>query len=261
MTKTDKEIITKWAELRYKLQLGVYDLGVSEMEKQAAIRLYREAQDEDELRKNGWIRDTDWSDVAPKYIRGNVIPSKTRQALKEAIKSPIPNILTLLAQEAGWTKGENKPARSEEFINWLKERKNLLDESYKEAFDKKIDTLFRQGQISAFEAIEHKYLATHTERASNPPSIFDIEHTKHNWVHDKDKNEDICSKCGEIKREEESVAKRGELVSETPSARNGSLPTTPSIPELVLEAAEAVRADERRKIEANAASRKGRDKQ
>jgi hypothetical protein len=51
------------------------------------------------------------------------------------------------------------------FEEWLADRKKLLDESYKECFEKKIDTLFRQGQISAFEAIERK----HRELCPNKP--------------------------------------------------------------------------------------------
>jgi hypothetical protein len=64
-----------------------------------------------------------------------------------------------------------KPARNDEFLAWLKDRKNLLDEDYKKAYNKGIDTLFRQGQISAFEAIERKYLATHSE-LKQPALVF-----------------------------------------------------------------------------------------
>lgn len=100
---------------------------------------------------------------------------------------------------------QSKPSRSEEFLEVLQKAaaQANTDYSFYCGLNGDVRKVARaEGEGYAYRNIKEKYLATHTEPIPNPPSVFDVEHTKHKWVHDREKNEDICSKCGVTKEVE-----------------------------------------------------------
>ena len=138
---TDEEI---W-EAAIKISSIKFKGDYAEQRKQAAIRLWRMAQDDDELRKAGWIKPEDWGDEAVKYIKANVIPMNVQTALAWALAEGTPTILWNIAQTEGWVRnthmetkiaeavalrGNNSPsaaaldeARASAVIEWLESEK------------------------------------------------------------------------------------------------------------------------------------------
>jgi len=140
----DEEIIKKASDLHEKYGRVA---SLFPWQKEMFIRLWRMAQDDDELRKAGWIKPEDWGDEAVKYIKSNVIPMNVQTALAWALAEGTPTILWNIAQTEGWVRnthmetkiaeavalrGNNSPsaaaldeARASAVIEWLESEEAL----------------------------------------------------------------------------------------------------------------------------------------
>jgi len=130
--------------------------------------------------------DEQWVENAARYIRANVVPTPLREAIRNCLEKPLPNIMHLCALDAGWTNKEiGQEEREHQAVEKARaqwEKENLcydIEEVKKVAVEKALKSrVLPPWQIKAEEKMRQDAVEKAMEEKIENVARFIWEHNK-----------------------------------------------------------------------------------